>query len=58
MLRAAAAELTRRDWTGVLDVTDDFVAFAVDPGLTDLEEALGASAPGQRIADWRGRGWL
>ena len=58
MLRAAAAELTRRDWTGVLEVTDDFVAFADDPEFADLEQALAASAPSERIAEWKARGWL
>jgi hypothetical protein len=58
MLRDAAAELTRRDWTGVLDVTADFVAFAVEPELDDLEDVLAASAPPERIAAWKVRGWL
>lgn len=42
----------------LVEVTDDFVAFAVDPEMDDLEEALAASAPPERIADWRARGWL
>ena len=58
MLREAAAELTRHDWTGLVEVTDDFIAFAADPEVDDLEEALAASAPSERIADWRARGWL
>jgi hypothetical protein len=33
----AAAELSRYDWTGVMDVTDDFVAFTIDPEFTDIE---------------------
>jgi len=58
MLGEAAAELTRRDWTGALDVTDDFVVFAIDPMMDDLEEALAKSAPTDRIASWRDAGWL
>jgi hypothetical protein len=58
MLREAAAALTRRDWSGVVEVTDDFVAFAVDPEMDELDEALGTSAPPARIAEWRARGWL
>ena len=58
MLREAAATLTRHDWSGTLDVTDDFVAFAIDPEFDDLEEALSASASHDRIGAWRARGWL
>ena len=58
MLREAATALSRHDWGGELDVTDDFVAFAIDPELDDLEEALSASASHDRIAAWRARGWL
>jgi hypothetical protein len=58
MLREAAAALTRRDWTGVLDVTDDFVVFALDPEATELEDALAASVPRERITEWKARGWL
>ena len=58
MLREASAMLTRHDWRGTMDVTDDFVAFALDPELDDLEEALSASASHDRVAAWRARGWL
>lgn len=58
MLREAAAELTRHDWTGDVTVTDDFVAYAVDPEADDLDEALAASAPPERLAGWKARGWL
>jgi hypothetical protein len=58
MLREAAAALSRHDWSGELDVTDDFVAFAIDPELDDLEQALSASASHDRVAAWRARGWL
>ena len=52
------AALSRHDWSGELDVTDDFVAFAIDPELDDLEQALSASASHDRVAAWRARGWL
>ena len=58
LLRGAALELTRHDWTGALDVTDDFVAFAADPELSDLEEELSLVAPAERVTEWRARGWL
>lgn len=57
-LRETAAALTRHDWAGVLDVTDDFVAFAIDPEFDDLEEALAASVGRDRIASWKAVGWL
>jgi hypothetical protein len=58
LLRSAAIELTRHDWTGALDVTDDFVAFAADPELSDLEQELRLAASAERIAEWKARGWL
>lgn len=58
MLREAAGTLTRQDWTGVMEVTDDFVAFALDPEMTELESALAASASADGIAEWKVRGWL
>lgn len=58
MLREAAVALTRHDWSGIMDVTADFVAFALDPEMTELEDALQASAPAESIADWKSRGWL
>jgi hypothetical protein len=58
MLREAAAKLTRHDWVGVLEVTDDFVAFAIDPEFDDLEDALAASVGRDQIAPWKAAGWL
>lgn len=58
LLRDAARELTRHDWTGALDVTDDFVAFASDPELSDVEEELRVTTPPERIAAWKANGWL
>lgn len=58
MLRDAAARLTSWDWTGILAVTDDFVAFAIDPEFEDLEAALTSSAPPEQLAAWKGRGLL
>jgi hypothetical protein len=58
MLREAAAELTGHDWTDVMEVTDDFVAFTLDPEMTELESALAASASPDRVDEWKARGWL
>jgi hypothetical protein len=58
LLRGAAIEITRRNWTGALNVTDDFVAFAADPELSDLDEELSVAASAERIAEWKARGWL
>ena len=60
ILRDAAAELTRRDWSGILDVTPDFVVFAIDWEMEgdDLEEILAASASREQIQVWKRKGWL
>jgi hypothetical protein len=41
-----------------MDVTDDFVAFAADPELSDLEQELRLAASAERIAERKARGWL
>jgi hypothetical protein len=60
ILREVAAELTRRDWTGLLDVTGEFVVFAIDWEMEgdDLERILAASVSGEQIREWRKNGWL
>ncbi|RZU78059.1 hypothetical protein EV384_6809 [Micromonospora kangleipakensis] len=55
-LCAAAAELNRQDWTVRMPVTDDFVVYAVDLELVDLDRNLAACVPAQRLALLRDRG--
>jgi hypothetical protein len=50
LLCTAAAELNRADWSGVLPVTGDFVVFAVDLELTDVDRNLAACVPPERLA--------
>jgi hypothetical protein len=58
ILRDIAAALTQYDWTGILDVTPDFVVFAIDHEMDDLEAALRASASKEQIREWKKKGWL
>ncbi|MBN1200584.1 MAG: hypothetical protein JXJ20_01890 [Anaerolineae bacterium] len=58
ILRDVAAALTRHDWSGILDVTPDFVVFAIDHEMDDLVEALSASVSQEQIAAWQAKGWL
>jgi hypothetical protein len=57
-LQRVARELTLRDWSGILDVTDDFVALARDYESDDRAESLAASVPADRLALLRSRGWV
>ncbi len=50
LLCAVAAELNTQDWSQVLPVTDDFVVYAVDFELTDLDNNLPACVPEHRLA--------
>ncbi len=52
-----ARELGERDWSGVLDVTDDFVALALDYEADELAESLAACASPERLALLRARGF-
>jgi hypothetical protein len=58
ILREVAAALTQYDWTGILDITPDFVVFAIDHEMDDLEAALRASATPEQIREWKKKGWL
>ncbi|MEU4474959.1 hypothetical protein [Micromonospora sp. NPDC023888] len=56
LLCAVAARLNRRDWSATLPVTDDFVVYAVDLELVDLERNLTDCLPPDRLAQFRERG--
>jgi hypothetical protein len=60
ILRDVAAALTRYDWNGILDTTDDFVIFAIDWEAegNQLAAVLGASVPKEQLREWKTKGWL
>lgn len=58
ILREVAAALTHYDWTGILDITPDFVVFAIDHEIDNLETALRASVSKEQIREWKKKGWL
>lgn len=60
ILRDVAARLTRFDWNGSLNLTPDFVAYALDPELEGdhIADVLRASASTEQIQEWRKKGWL
>lgn len=55
-LRQVARALGGRDWSGVLDATDDFVVLALDYEADELTESLAACVPAERLAALRARG--
>jgi hypothetical protein len=60
ILRDVAAALTRFDWSEILDVTPDFVVFAIDWEMEGdhLAEILGASASKDQLREWKAKGWI
>jgi hypothetical protein len=50
LLNDVAAELAKVDWTGRLNVTPDFVVYAVDFELGDLSKNLKQSVPAAILA--------
>jgi hypothetical protein len=60
ILRDVARILTQHDWTNILNVTPDFVVFALDPEMEGdrLVEVLSSSVSKQQIQEWVDKGWL
>lgn len=58
VLNDIARELGRMDWTGVLQTTDDFVAYATDLEQTDFRRNLKASARPELVKAFGQKGWL
>src|SRR5262249_22033193 len=58
LLCAVAAELNAHDWTQELSTTDDFVVYAVNLELADLDRNMPACLPRTRLALLRERGLL
>jgi hypothetical protein len=50
LLCAAAARLNAADWRDTLPITDDFVVFAMDLELMDVDRNLAACVPPERLA--------
>ena len=49
LLNEIAAELCRMNWKGKLNTTVDFIAYAVDTDLADLQKNLKQSVPADRL---------
>jgi hypothetical protein len=58
MLRAVAADLMRLRWDGLLNVTPDFVIYAMDYECDDLLDSMAASVPRKQLIEFQLRGWL
>jgi hypothetical protein len=60
ILRDIAAALTRYDWNGILEITPDFVIFAIDWEMEgdQLPAVLGASVSKEQLQEWKAKGWL
>lgn len=58
MFNEVAAELLRVDWSGRLNITPDFVVYAVDLELADLKRNLKASIPPERLKELKRSGYL
>ncbi|GAA2640449.1 hypothetical protein [Paractinoplanes durhamensis] len=56
LLCAVALRLNRHDWSATLPVTDDFVVYAVDLELADLDRNLADCLPPDRLAQLREQG--
>lgn len=58
VLNEVARRLNDFDWTGSLDVTDDFVVLAYDDEEIDFGRNWKAGVPAGRLALLKARGWL
>ncbi len=58
ILYEVACTLSHYDWTGILNVTPDFVVFAIDYEMDDLTTALRESTSEEQIYKWKQKGWL
>jgi hypothetical protein len=60
ILREVAATLTHFDWSNILNITPDFVVFAIDWEVEgdDLANVLKASASKDQLREWKAKGWL
>ncbi len=58
LLSRVAWELSGRDWSTTLPVSDDFVIYATDLELSELSRNMAASLFPERLRELRRRGWL
>lgn len=58
LLNRVAAKLMNYDWRGKLNVTPDFVVYAVDEECGDLRANMKASIPAPLLAEFKKKGWL
>lgn len=58
MLRGVAAGLMQRRWDGILNVTPDFVVYAMDYECDDLWESMAASVPADQLNEFYEQGLL
>ncbi|MEL7674314.1 MAG: hypothetical protein AAGU78_11295 [Chloroflexota bacterium] len=58
LLCDVALALSEHKWKGVLNTTKDFVVFAANYAQDLPEDALAASVPEKRLAEFRRKGWL
>jgi hypothetical protein len=60
ILREVAAALTHFDWRNSLNITPDFVVFAIDWEVEGdhLADVLRASASKDQLREWKAKGWL
>lgn len=57
-LRQIAHDLTQLDWSQITPTTDDFVVYAIDYELDEIDSALRASTSPEQVKAWRKKGWL
>jgi len=58
LLHDVAASLAGAGWQGIMPLTEDFIVFAADFELGEIEAAIAASNPPERVADLKRRGLL
>ena len=56
LLAAIARDLNAVDWTGKLNISDDFVVFSLDYEMDSIQERLRASVPQEKLDLLRTRG--
>jgi hypothetical protein len=60
ILREVAAALTHFNWSNILNITPDFVVFAIDWEVEGdrLADVLRTSASKDQLREWKAKGWL
>jgi hypothetical protein len=59
LIARVCLDLNERDWSGVLNTTDDFIIFAWDhEALPDVEDEIRACVPPEKISLLEEEGWM